>query len=77
MDYRSWHRGLGNLSGTVRPMIYARYEVVDNSKRGAGGVAPTRSGAGGGEGVAAGVNSTGGKDGVNNNKKRRVAPVPI
>jgi len=25
MDYRCWHRGLGNCSGLVRPLLYARY----------------------------------------------------
>lgn len=30
MDYRAWHRGRANASEQVRPLIYARYELVDD-----------------------------------------------
>lgn len=64
MDYRAWHRGLGNSSGTVRPVVYARYEAVDN-----GGCGQT---VGGGSG-----RKEDGAAGEAVKKKRRVAPVPM
>mmetsp|Transcript_19387 Transcript_19387/g.31388 ORF Transcript_19387/g.31388 Transcript_19387/m.31388 type:complete len:339 (-) Transcript_19387:166-1182(-) len=44
MDYRSWHRGLPNSSGSMRPMIYARYRAVEPNAVGskADGTKPKR-----------------------------------
>lgn len=73
MDYRTWHRGLGNASNMVRPMVYARYEAVERRARGA-----AAAGNGGGGGGAYGQTARGGgeEEGMVK-KKRRVAPVPI
>ena len=68
MDYRCWHRGLGNESALTRPLIYARYKVV---APGEGEGANKRKSLEGGKG------GEGGGGGSAEKAKRRMVPVAV